>query len=137
MFASSGIIHYDTSDGNRVTVSVDQAIGEYYYALIPKHFRVLKPRWKAHVTVVSPIDEIVYPEKWGAQEGKIANFVYEHEVFYEKGFWWFNLFSVEMENIRKELGMHCKSRITVPPEGYVKAFHCTVGKTWIDNLEEL
>jgi hypothetical protein len=134
MFASSGVIHYDTSDGNRVTVSVDKAIGEYYYALIPKYYRVLKPRWNPHVTVVSPVDEIVHPEAWGLREGQIANFVYNHEVFYEKGFWWFNLWSLEMEQVRRDLGMTLKSRITIPPEGYSKAFHCTVGKTWIDDL---
>ena len=134
MFTSSGIIHYDTSDGNRVSVSVDKAIGEYYYALIPKYFRVLKPRWTPHVTVVSPIDEIVHPEMWGDREGQRANFAYDHVVLYEKGFWWFNLWSIEMEDIRKELGMSIKSRVTIPPEGYSKCFHCTVGKTWIEDL---
>jgi hypothetical protein len=134
MFTSSGIINYDTSDGHRVTVSVDRDIGEYYYALIPRFYRVLKPRWNPHVTVVSPIDEVIHPEMWGAREGQRANFVYDHVVLYEKGFWWFNLWSIEMEDIRKELGMHCKSRVTIPPEGYSKAFHCTVGKTWIEDL---
>jgi len=128
MYFSSGIIHYDTSDGNRVTVSVEKSIGEYYYALIPRYYRVLKPRWNPHVTVVSPIDEIIYPEKWGDREGQIANFVYDHIVLYEKGFWWFNLWSIEMEDIRKELGMSIKSRVTIPPEGYTKCFHCTVAK---------
>ena len=81
--------------------------------------------------MVSPIDEIVNHEKWGVREGQIANFVYDPTILYENGYWCFNLWSIEMENIRKELGMSIKSRITIPPEGYSKAFHCTLAKDLI------
>jgi len=128
MFKSSGIIHYDKSDGDRVTVSVEQSIGDYYYSLIPKYYRALKPRWNAHVTVVSPIDPIINWDKWGNREGQVANFVYDYNILYEKNYWWFNLWSVEMEDIRKELGLSIISRITIPPLGYLKCFHCTLGK---------
>jgi hypothetical protein len=128
MFSGSGIIHYDVSDGRRVTVSIEQSIADYYYSLIPKYYRALKPRYKAHVTVVSPIDEILNQEKWGIREGQIANFIYDPTILYENGYWWFNLWSIEMESIRKELGLSLKSRITIPPEGYSKCFHCTLGK---------
>jgi len=128
MYFSAGIIHYDTSDGNRVTVGVDQSVADYYYSLIPRYYKAIKPRWKAHITVVSPIDEIVHPEKWGAREGQTAKFVYDPMILREKGYWWFNLWSIEMEDIRKELGMSIISRITIPPEGYTKCFHCTLAK---------
>ena len=128
MFKSSGVINYDKSDGDRVTVNVEQSIGDYYYALIPKHYRVIKPRYKAHVTVVSPIDPIIHWDKWRIRDGQIANFVYDPTILYDKGYWWFNLWSIEMEDIRKELGLSIISRVTIPPLGYLKCFHCTLGK---------
>jgi hypothetical protein len=130
MLTSNGIVHYDTSDRDWVTVSVDQQLLEYYYSLIPKYYRVVRPRWKAHVTVVRPEDFPENPDMqhWGKHEGEIVNFIYDPEILYEKGFWWFNLWCVTMEDIRRELSLSTKSRITIPPPGYSKAFHCTVGK---------
>jgi hypothetical protein len=128
MLVSSGIIKYDTSDCHWVTVSVDQEILNYYYSLIPKYYRVIRPRWKAHVTVVRPEDNPTNLQNWGLRDGQIANFVYDPTILYEKGFWWFNLWSIEMEDIRKELGLGIVSRITAPPTGYTKCFHCTIAK---------
>lgn len=130
MLTSSGTVHYDTSDRDWVTVNVDQQLADYCFALIPKYYRVVRPRWKAHVTVVRPED---FPENpnmqhWGKHEGEQVNFVYDPTILYEKGFWWFNLWCVTMEDIRRELGLSTKSRITIPPPGYSKAFHCTIGK---------
>lgn len=127
MYHSHGIIRYDAKE-HWVRVEVDQGLVDYYWALIPKYFNVVRPRWKAHVSVVRPEDGVTDLSKWGRMEGQIARFVYDPTILYEKGFWWFNLWSVEMENIRRELGLSCKSRITIPPPGYVKCFHCTVGK---------
>jgi len=131
MFYSYGIIRYDKSDGDRVTVSVEQSIADYYYALIPKYYRTVKPRWPAHVTVVSPIDPIIHWDKWRNKESQIASFVYDPTILYENSYWWFNLWSIEMEDIRKELGLTIKSRITIPPPGYSKCFHCTLAKDFI------
>jgi hypothetical protein len=130
MLTSSGIVHYDTADGPWVTVWVDQQLADYCHSLIPKYHRVVRPRWKAHVTVVRPEDFFTNPDPqfWGKHEGEQVNFVYDPTVLYEKGFWWFNLWCVTMEDIRRELGLSTKSRITIPPLGYSKAFHCTVGK---------
>ena len=127
MFTSNGIVHYDTIDGVWVSVSVDQQLADYCHSLIPKYYRVVRPRWKAHVTVVRPEDD---PDvtKWGKHEGEQVTFVYDPAILYENGFWWFNLWCLTMEDIRRELGLSTKSRITIPPTGYSKAFHCTVGK---------
>jgi hypothetical protein len=127
MFTSKGTVHYDTTDGPWVTVSVDQQLADYCYSLIPKYYRVCRPRWKAHVTVVRPEDGPLMAN-WWKHEGEQVTFVYDPTVLYEKGFWWFNLWCVTMEDIRRELGLSTKSRITIPPPGYSKAFHCTVGK---------
>lgn len=127
MHYSHGIIQYDEK-GHWVKVLVDQDLVDYYYSLIPKYHRVILPRWMAHVSVVRPEDGVTDLSNWGKHHGEIARFVYDPTILYEKGFWWFNLWSVEMENIRRELDLSCKSRITIPPPGYVKCFHCTIGK---------
>lgn len=127
MLSSTGIVHYDTADGPWVTVWVDQQLADYTYSLIPKYYRVVRPRWKAHVTVARP-EEGPLMANWGKHEGEKVPFVYDPTVLWEAGFWWFNLWCVQMEDIRQELGLSIKSRITIPPPGYSKCFHCTVGK---------
>lgn len=117
MLTSNGIVHYDTADGPWVTVWVDQQLADYCHSLIPKYHRVCRPRWKAHVTVVRPEDFPVNPDlqHWGKHEGEKVNFVYDPTVLYEKGFWWFNLWCVTMEDIRKELGVvYCKPHYYSP-----------------------
>jgi len=128
MFYSTGIIKYDTSDGPWVTVGIDQEILNYYYSLIPKYYHVFKPRWKAHVTVVRPEENTVINRFWESRQSHIAKFVYDPTILWENGFWWFNLWSNEMDQIRLELGLSIKSRITIPPAGYTKCFHCTIAK---------
>lgn len=128
LYTSHGIVHYDTTDGYWCNVSVDQQLADYYFTLIPKYCRVVRPRWKAHVTVLRPEDNPTNLENWGKHEGERVPFVYDPTILWEKGFWWFNLWCVTMEDIRKELGLSIKSRITIPPPGYFKCFHCTIGK---------
>ena len=129
MFTSTGIVHY-TND-NWVFVYVDDQLADYYYSLIPKYHKVVKSRRPAHVSVVRP-EELPsnFPlrelQNWKKHEGEVVPFVYHPEILVEKGFWWFNLWCKTMEDIRLELGLSIKSRITIPPHGYSKCFHCTV-----------
>lgn len=127
MFTSTGIVKYRSDDGLWVTVEVDQQLANYYLSLIPKYYKVIKPRWPAHVTVARPEEDLSNLDNWGIHEGESVQFVYDPTILEEKGFWWFNLWCKEMENIRLELGLSIKSRITIPPPGYTKCFHCTVG----------
>jgi len=128
MFTSVGIIRYrEDKDGLWVTVEVSQNLANYYLSLIPKSYKVIRPRWPAHVTVLRPEENAPDISAWGRYEGDTAQFVYDPMILEEKGFWWFNLWSKEMEQIRMEFGLSLKSRITIPPMGYQKCFHCTVG----------
>ena len=127
MYSSKGTVHYDITDGPWVTVSIDQQLVDYYFFFIPKYYHVIRPRWKAHATVVRPEDNPSL-KNWGKHEGEIINFIYDPTILYGEGFWWVNLWSVAMENIRKELDLSIKSRITISPPGYSKVFHCTIGK---------
>lgn len=124
MFTSTGIIHY-TND-NWVFVYIDDQLADYYYAMIPKYYKTIKSRRPAHVSVVRPEESIINLENWGKHDGERVSFVYHPDILVEKEFWWFNLWCKEMENIRLELGLSIKSRITIPPSGYSKCFHCTV-----------
>lgn len=130
MLTSTGIIRYrKDKDGLWVTVEVSQDLANYYLSLIPKAYKVMRPRWPAHVTVIRPEENSPDISTWKRYEGDTAQFVYDPLILEEKGFWWFNLWSKKMEKIRLEFGLSIKSRITVPPPGYIKCFHCTVGNT--------
>lgn len=124
MFISTGTIQY--REGLWVTASICQDLADYYLSLIPKAWKVIKPRWSAHVTIARPEENPTNLHNWGKHEGQIVSFIYDPTILEEKGFWWFNLWCVEMEQIRLELGLSIKSRITIPPPGYSKCFHCTV-----------
>lgn len=127
MYSSTGQIRY--REGLWVTAYIDQELADYYLSLIPKYYRVKKPRWEAHVTVVRPEDEPKnVRENWGKHNNEIVEFIYDPTLQEERGIWWFNLWCKIMEQIRLELDLSIKSRITRPPwPGYNKCFHCTVG----------
>jgi hypothetical protein len=125
---SNGILHYrkeGTSLG--VSVSVDQGISEFYRSLIPKYLPSNRQKYPAHITVVR-----IHKEKpknmgsWGKYEGKKINFQYSSYVHDGSVYWWLNAFSVELEEIRRELGLPVTSEYTRPPEGFIKCFHITL-----------
>ena len=129
MFTSNGIIHYDDTDGHRVTLQVNQDLADYYRAFIPRSWRVIKPRYDAHVTVVRPEYEI--PPKiryWGDYEGEQVDFIYDPYPLNGNGYYWLNIWSKRLEIIRTELGLINISKYALVPYGYHKTFHITIGK---------
>lgn len=129
MFTSTGKIHYDDNEGFRLTVEVSQELSDYYRSLIPKHFRVNKPRWPAHITVVRPEKET--PPKlryWGNYEGEQTSFLYEPYILEGNGYCWLNVWCKRLETLRDELGLPIVSKYTLPPAGHTKCFHCTIGR---------
>lgn len=128
MFTSTGIVHYDDNDGFRLTVEVDQDLSNYYRALIPPYHRVNRPRWPAHITVVRPEKEIPpLLRHWEKYEGNRIDFMYDPYIFKDKGYYWLDVWCKPLEHIREELGLSIISRYTLPPAGYSKCFHCTIG----------
>jgi len=128
MYSTYGTIRYNDDDGFRLTVEVDQDLSNYYRSLIPKHLKVNRPRWPAHVTVVRPEKES--PPKiryWGDYEGEQIDFLYNPYVFCDKGYYWLEVWCSRLETIREELGLPVISRYTLPPSGFKKCFHCTIG----------
>lgn len=129
MYQSTATIQYrKDSDGPWVTAWMDEQILDYYFTFIPKSYRVVKPRWKAHFTVVRPEDNPTL-ELWGKHDGEVVEMIYDPYLWvdYERGMWWFNLWCKVAEDIRIELNTTIISRITKPPRpGYNKCFHCTI-----------
>ena len=111
-----------------VTCYIQQELANYYLSLIPKYYRVIRPRWPAHVTIVRPEDEPKNIDTYDKYDGELIEFIYDPTLHEERGIWWFNLWCKEMEEIRLALNLSIKSRITRPPwPGYNKCFHCTIG----------
>lgn len=128
-YYSHGKIHYDDDDGFRLTVEVNQDLSNYYRCLVPKVQRVERPRYSAHITVVRPVYES--PSKiryWGNYEGEIVEFMYDHYIQEGKGYMWINCWCKRLEVIREELGLPNFSHYPLLPEGYLKTFHCTIGR---------
>lgn len=127
MYKSTGTIKYDTLQGYRLVIEVDQELADYYRALIPKWKPVQRSRWRAHITVVRPEKEIPpILEPWGKYEGEPLTFFYAPGVHEGKVYYWLNIWCVKLEEIRRELGLPVISEYTLPPEGFTKCFHCTI-----------
>ena len=128
MFKSTGTLRYDTISGHRLVVEVDQGIADYYRSLIPLWKPVNKPMWPAHVTLVRPDKEVpVNLEHWCKYEGEPIEFLYEPHVYSGKVYYWLNIWCNRLEDIRLELGLPVVSEFTLPPDGFIKCFHCTIG----------
>jgi hypothetical protein len=129
MFASYGYLHYDDSEGFRLTLKVSQDLSDYYRALIPPYHRVGKQGWAAHFTVVRPeFDAPIHLQHWGKHQNERIDFIYSPLLESGKGFYWFNGWSKGLEAVREELGLINISKYPLIPDGYKKTFHCTVGR---------
>ena len=126
MFTSTGTIRYN--DVFRLTVEVDQQLSDYYLSLIPKYYRISRPRYSAHITVVRSEKET--PPKiryWGDYEGERVEFLYDPFIYEGNGYYWLNVWCKRLETIRDELGLPIISKWTLPPSGFTRCFHCTIG----------
>jgi hypothetical protein len=116
-------------------LNIEQSLSDYYFSTIPKAYRPRKQAFPAHISVVRK-ELPANLEHWGEHEGKIVVFDYEHYVRYDPPYFWIDCYSIELEAIRTELGLHNAplhpaSYHTPMPEGmpYLKRFHCTIGNT--------
>lgn len=127
MFQSSGVVHYDTDNVQhpKLVVLVDTELARYYRSLLPKSIKINLPLYAPHISVVRK--EAVVSDKWGIYEGRQIQFYYDGVVHMGTVYCWLNIFSVELEAIRLELGLPVHSPYTLPPEGFKKCFHCTLG----------
>lgn len=124
---SIGTLHYERTAGSfKLIVSVDPGIYLFYRSLIPKYHTAYPQRYAPHISVVRkevPQD----PSAWGKHEGEQVEFLYDPDIQRDARYWWMNVFSTQLEEIRKELGLPVTSPYTLPPSGFEKCFHMTLG----------
>ncbi len=123
---SIGILRY--SGINRLVVEVDSDIAAFHRSLIPKSIRVQPPMYPPHVTVVREHKESLADRTyWGVHDGEDVEFSYSSVVHMDETYCWLNVFCVRLEEIRRELGLPVTSPYTLPPSGFEKCFHMTIG----------
>lgn len=125
LFESIGTLHYGD---NKLVVQVDPGISLFYRSLIPKWHRINLQRYPPHISVVRK-ETSPRMELWGKYEGERIRFFYDIDVQNDSRYWWLNIFCVRLEEIRRELGLPVSSPYTLPPVGFEKCFHMTIGNT--------
>ena len=127
LFKSSGILRYTRTDTSlKLVVEIDKELTRYYRALIPKYIKSSPQMYAPHISLVR---KEIPPnmEVWDKYEGQEIDFFYENIVYFGDVYCWLNVFSKRFEEIRAELGLRVESIYTLPPEGFVKCFHTTLG----------
>lgn len=125
IYSSTAIVKYEN---HKVYALVDQQISDYYRSLIPKYIYVQPQRYKAHITIVRSGKERV-PNMifWGKYEGVIINFEYNSEIKSDLRYFWLDVFSNDIGNIREELGLE-RFRNDLAFGGIKRtSYHITIG----------
>lgn len=124
MFLSSGRLKY-FQNPYKLIVEVDQGISDFYRTLVPKYIKLNRQMYPAHISVVRkeiPPNLTV----WGKYQNRVVEFEYEGYQYNNDTYYWLNVYSKELEEIRAELGLTRVSAITRSPDGRHK-FHTTIG----------
>lgn len=131
LFKSSGPLRYSTDNKGlpKLIVEVDPGISGFYRSLIPKWHKVNSQMYAPHISVVRKEPVIPNRNKWEAYEGYEVDFLYSNYIYNGQVYWWLNAFSKKLEEIRLELGLPVSSPYTLPPEGFDKCFHLTLGNS--------
>ena len=110
----------------KLIVEADQGISDFYRALIPKYYYAKPQKYPAHISVVRK-EVPVNLENWGKYEGEKIEFFYQSYIHIGTVYFWLNVFCCRLEEIRLELGLPVDSPYTLPPEGFNKCYHMTIG----------
>jgi hypothetical protein len=136
LYQSSGPLRYFTGEfGYKLIVEVDPQIVAYYRSLIPKWVKTNPQMYPPHISVVR---KEVPPrlEYWGKHGGEEVPFLYSNIVHAGTVYYWLNAFSNRLEEIRLELGLEVSSPYTLPPEGFDKCFHVTIGNCKVNKSSD-
>jgi hypothetical protein len=124
MFYSLGTLKYSINP-YKLIVEVDQELSDYYRSMVPAYVNLKKPMYPAHISVVRK-ETPIHLDDWALYEGHRVLFEYENIIYNDETYYWLNAWSLELEIIRKELGLDPTSEITYSPDGRHK-FHITIG----------
>ena len=123
MFKSSGTLRY-SQDPIKLVVNVDDNISNYYRSLIPKYIKIQKPMYPAHISVVRKcIPRNMW--NWAKYDGLEVSFQYENIIHYDELYFWLNVYSIELESIRTELGLELWGGVSLSC-GFNHMFHITI-----------
>lgn len=124
MFFSTGVLKYSTNP-YKLIVEVDNSVASYYRSLAPKFLHIKKPLYSAHISVVR---NIVPPnlEQWGRWQNRVVSFEYDSYVYNDELYYWLNVYSWELEQVRQDLGLKPYGDVTWSPDGRHR-FHLTIG----------
>lgn len=123
LFQSIGTLRYGFT---HLVLDIDPEIVLYYRALIPKYIHTNPQMYSAHISVVR---KEIPPnlQFWGKYAGEKVVFYYSNAIHHGTVYYWINVFSKRLEEIRKELGLFVDSLCNQPPEGFSRTFHITLG----------
>jgi len=127
MYKSKGTLKY-YDEPVKLIVVVDENISKYYYTLIPKWKNATRQKYAAHISVVRN-EDIPNKQLWKKYEGEEVEYYYDPIIQCGKVYYWLNVFCKRLEEIRLELGMSVNSPYTLPPEGFIRAFHITLANS--------
>ncbi len=127
LFESKGFLHYECDrSGYKLHLIIDKDIVNYYYSLAPKYLNLKRQAFRPHISVVRN-EQIPNLHLWGKHEGKSVDFVYSSNIYYSDIYFWMDCFSLQLEEIRRELGLTQRFKFDVVPPPYTQLFHITIG----------
>ena len=124
MFKSAGVLQY-SDNPLKLIVEVDPDIANFARALVPKYIRLNKPMYSPHISVVR---KAIPPnmDKWGKYNNQIVDFNYDSYVYNDELYYWLNVYSLDLEQIRFDLGLQPYGDVTLSPD-FKHRFHITIG----------
>jgi hypothetical protein len=130
LYESVGTLNYKHEEGYgyRLVVDIDPEISRYYRSLIPKWHSFNSQMYSPHISVVRH-ETPARLEFWEKYQGDAIQFVYSNVIQRGEVYWWLNVFSKKLEEIRIELGLPVDSPYTRPPDGFEKCFHTTLANS--------
>ncbi len=113
-YKSTGVLRYETG---KVFLAVDQAIANYYRALIPWWIKTNPPKYSAHISVVR--NETPSLTNWGKHEGRQIDFWYYDQIVWDDTYYWLEIHCPELQDVRAELELS-------PQPWWENKFHLTI-----------
>lgn len=124
MYSSVGKLRYSE---HYLVVDVDPGIVELARSLVPKAWYLNRQKYAPHISVVRHENPVVL-KNWGKHEGREVEFKYSTYVYNDEVYYWLQVLSPTLNNIRIELGLSKFSERSRPPDGH-DCFHITIGNT--------
>jgi hypothetical protein len=122
MVSMKGELRYGSRDVPQSAIYLPEDFGRYYRSLLPKAKDVQRQAYPPHITVVrTGLETPPDMEAWGKYEGEIVEFTYAPIVVTDGVYYYLDVESERIAEIRKELGLP-RYRF-----GDNKKYHITIG----------